>query len=157
MKLHSDSIGPARPDGTPIPPAMAWRPPHRGGRRAPGLRRLQPYRVTLICSLWRTLFPRATEWQLSAAPDVRPPASSHRMLAGASDGPHDKASSDILRHIARHIARHVLRRVRRAPASAAPHRPGRRFARQTGSDGAWWQLHSPCDGMPAAARDGAGL
>ena len=70
--------------------------------------------------------------------------------------PRDKALEDTMRNLAGYIARHVMRRIRRAPASVAPRRAGRPFARQPGSGGSWWQLHSPCDGTPAAARDGTG-
>ncbi|GGZ04732.1 hypothetical protein ACFFTM_03015 [Pseudoduganella plicata] len=145
MKRQIDSI-PQAPqtrqaphDGAPTPPAIGWRTMHRGGRRAPGLRRLQPYRVTLICRLWRALRPRA----------------AHLPKSGPTGGVAHATLDQTLADIVRYIARHVVRRIGRAPASVAPYRAGPRPARAAGG-GSRWQLHSPCDGMPAAARDGTG-
>lgn len=140
MKLHTDPIRQARQDTAPPPAAIDRRPMHRGGRRVPGLRRLQPYRVTLICRLWRTLCPRAARPHLACAPN----AARCTTL--------DKALRDILQH----IARHVVRRIGRAAATVVPRRSQRRPARPSGRGGSWWQAYSPCDGIPAAARDGTG-
>lgn len=105
--------------------ATAWQRAQRHPRRrAPGLRRRQPWRVALICRLWRALCP---------------PLAGCRL-------------DDFLRH----IARHVIRRARRIPAAGGPRRSERRPVRVPGRALSWWQLQSPCDGMPAAARDGTG-
>lgn len=110
--------------------ATAWQhAQRRPGRRVPGLRRRQPWRVALICRLWRNLCPTLT------------PQRSSCWLA------------DFLRHIARHVIRRSLRRV---PAAGSPRRGERRPVRVPGRALSWWQLQSPCDGVPAAARDGTG-
>lgn len=109
--------------------ATAWRRVQRHpGRRAAGLRRRQPWRVALICRLWRSLCP---------------PLTPQRSGCWTND-------------FLRHIARHVIRRVRRVPAAGSPRRGERRPVRVPGRALSWWQLQGPCDGMPAAARDGTG-
>jgi len=109
--------------------ATPWQRAQRHpGRRAPGLRRRQSWRVALICRLWRSLCPPLTP----------------RRSGGRLD--------DFLRD----IARHVIRRARRVPAAGSPRRSERRPVRVPGRALSWWQLQSPCDGVPAAARDGTG-
>jgi len=115
------------PGNTPAHPPWRWQ---RQPARTAGLRRLLPYQATLVCRLWRGLFPAsARPGDRMLVPDVR---GTLCMIAGAVD-----------RRIRRHGVE--LHGSARTTVVCLPSRPD-----------PWRRVERACGRAPAAARDGTG-